>query len=608
MTFFFNLCVAVLGLTLPGYLLARLFRLEHSWATAFPLSALFIVEALIFFSITGIPIRFGSMSGALLLGVFGSLAARRICRPAHPVDSCRAESSELPPRLVAAVLIVAGAIIVIMAFRATLFPLRGLDTSFRWEGLARAMLQQQSIDFYPPVSAGDFAIYLYPDGIPPLVASVYWWIYAALGAPLSQATSISVVLQLVATMALAFYAARHAFGTQVACFTLLALACCPLFFNGFAIGQETGFTSLAVAGQLCFAAAAVRRPRLSTVIVAALFAALGSLARDYGPALALTGFLMLAWSPATRRYLPTFVLVAVLLSAPWYLRNWALTGNPFFSHKLPGGFEVNAIHAAIMDYYRKAFAFGQLDREHWLSLARQLFTGGALAICVGIPYALVRWRDSTPLLLTATVVTLLWIYSVGQTAGGVLYSTRVLTPAAVPLSIAVGTAFSRLYQTISAQRAIVRQLAIAGAILLSVYSLASALIYPYPSRFFSTAITSTPTGSIQQAMVDRLEASDLPPTGILTDLPFVAETMKRSSRFRPVMYWSPEVAFVLDRHLEPNEIQRRLISMNVRLVLIDAISPNNPFLARYDFFRKRTNWRPLLEIENEAAVFYFEPQ
>lgn len=607
MTFFFNLCIVILGLTLPGYLLARLLRLEHSWAAAFPLSALFIVESIIFFSIAGIPIRFGTMGGALLLSVFGCLAVKNAKYPEFPDDSRPEEGPGLPPGLIATILIVTGAVVIIMAFRTTLFPLGGLDTSFRWEGLARAILQRESLDFYPPVSAADYGIYLYPDGIPPLVASVYWWIYATLGTPLPQATVVSVALQFVATMSLAFYAARHAFGTQVAFFTLLALACCPLFFNGFAIGQETGFTSLAVAGQLCFAAATIRRPRLSTVIVAALFAALGSLARDYGPALALTGFLMLAWSPGTRRYLPTFALVAVLFSVPWYLRTWYLTGNPFFSHALPGGFEVNAIHSAIMDYYRESFAFARLDRARWFSLIRQLFTGAGLAFCVGIPYLLVRWRESAPLLLSAMIVTLLWIFSVGQTAGGILYSTRVLTPAAVPLSIGAALAFSRFYQKISARRAVCR-IAIAGTILLAVYSLASALVYPYTSRFFNTAVTSTPTGSPQQAMVDGLEASNLPPTGILTDLPFVAETMKRSSRFRPVMYWSPEVAFVLDRNLEPNEIQRRLISMNVRLVLIDAISPNNPFLARYDFFRERTNWRPLLEIENEAAVFYYEPQ
>lgn len=608
MIFFFNLCAVILGMTLPGYLLARLFRVEHAWAVAFPLSALFMVETIIFFSITDIPIRFSTTSGALLLCAFCCLIISSARRPAHQEGSFCAKNSVLPPRLVAIILISAIAIIVTLAFRTTQFPLRGLDTSFRWEGLARAMLQQQSLDFYPPVSAGDFSIYLYPDGIPPLVATVYWWIYVTLGIHLPQATSISVVLQLTTTMALTFYAAEHLFGKQTAWFSLLAVSTCPLLFNGFAIGQETGFTALAIAGQLCFVSAAVRNPRVSAVIVAALFAALGSLARDYGPALALTGFVMLAWYPATRRYLPVFTLIAVLFSAPWYLRSWAMTGNPFFSHRIPGGFDVNAIHVAIMDYYKESFSFAQLNPERWLSLIRQLFTGGALMICVGLPYALLRWRNSMPVLVTVMVVTLLWIFSVGQTAGGVIYSTRVLTPAAVALSISVGSAFSCIYNSSIARRKIGRCLAIAGIIILSGYSLVSAVVYPFPSQFFNTATTSTPINSIQQALIDKLEASTLPSTGVLTDLPFIAETMIRSSRFRPVMYWSPEVEFVLDPHLETSEIKKRLQMMNISLVIVDAKSPNNRFLTRYKFFTERSSWTPLFEIQDEAAIFYLEPQ
>ena len=122
-----------------------------------------------------------------------------------------------------------------------------------------------------------------------------------------------------------------------------------MLINGFAIGQETGYTALAVAGQFCFTLAAVRTPRISSVMAAALFASLGALARDYGPALAASGFLVLAWDSRTRRFLPAFTVSVLILSAPWYLRNWVLAGNPLYPHEIPGGFRINAVYVAIQN-------------------------------------------------------------------------------------------------------------------------------------------------------------------------------------------------------------------------------------------------------------------
>jgi len=601
-----KLCVIILGLTCPGYLLARCFRLEHSWAAAFPLSALILVETVILFSLTGIPIQFVTVSGVLLL----CMAICQILKNRHSTEveiPSENERAGLPLWLISSILLFAGTILTTVALRTTLFPLRGLDTIFRWEGLARAMLEQQSLDFYPPVSATDYAIYLFPDGIPPLVATVYWWIYATLGETIQQATSISITLQLAATMALLFYGARHSFGAKAAWFALLAACTSPLLISGFAIGQETGFTALSVAGQLCFAWAAVRRPKTSTVIVVALFAALGALARDYGPALALAGFAVLAWNPATRRYLGVFILTTILFSAPWYLRSWALTGNPFFSHQIPGGFDVNAIHVAIINFYQQVYSFAHFDRAQWFNLLKHILTGGFLVISVSIPYGLFRWRHSTPLLVTTLLVTLLWIFSVAQTAGGPLYSTRVLTPALITLAVVTGAAFGQIYESKVAERKLVLSMLIAGLFLLSGYALTSTALYPADSPYGFSAITGTPVGSVQQLMVDKLEATDFPNSGVLTDLPFFAGVLQQSSRFRPVVLWSPEVDFIFDQQLEPNEIQKRLLANNIRLIFIDDQSTTNRFLMKYRFFRESADWKFLLDSPNEAAFFYFDP-
>jgi hypothetical protein len=600
----FKLCAVVVGLLLPGIMLARTLRVEHPWVIAFPLSALFLVETIILFSLTGISVRLSTMSGALVVWVLlCQIISRR--RSSDPIRPRTDEDSNPPAYLITAIFVFSCSLLMAMLLRTTLFPLRGPDTSFRWEGLALAMLQQQTLDFYPPVSAGDYAIYLYPDGIPPLVASVYWWIYVVIGLPMKQATSISVVLQLAATMALTFYGTRHAFGSRAAWYALLVIGTSPLLIAGFAIGQETGFTALSVAGQLCFAWLAVRDPKRSTVIVAALFAALGALTRDYGPALALAGGSVLLWHRDTRRFLPTFILTITLLATPWYLRSWVLTGNPFFSHRIPG-FNVNTVHAAIMDHYQKVYAFATFSSESWLLLTKQLVTGGLLAIGIGLPYALVRWRELTPLMITALLVTLLWLYSVGQTAGGVIYSTRVLTPVVLVMCIAAGVALSRLDGPRRSGE--VCGFLVNGTrillILLCCYTFASMAIYPSRSEYFFTVPVGAASGSFQQVVVDNLEATNLSATGVLMDMTFLAEIMKRTSRFQPVMHWNPEVEFIFDQNLDTKEIHRRLVENNIKMILVDYKSPNNQFLSQFKFFRESSGWKLLFKMENEFAVYH----
>lgn len=600
----FKLCVILMGLVLPGIMLARTLRVEFPWAVAFPLSALFLVETTILFSLSGIPIRLSTMSVALVVWILLCQIISR-CRISDSISSSSVSDSPSPSYMGLSILVFSCSLLIAMLLRTTLFPLCGLDTSFRWEGLAVAMLQQQSLDFYPPVSAGDHAIYLFTDGIPPLVASVYWWIYAVIGIPLQQATSISVVLQLLATMALTFYGVRQAFGREAAWWALLAIGTSPLLMAGFAIGQETGFTALSVAGQLCFSWSAVRTQKRSAVIVAALFAALGALTRDYGPALALAGASVLLWNRGTRHLLPTFIFMVSLLAVPWYFRNWLLTGNFLFSHRI-FGFNVNVVHAAIMDHYKELYSFATFTPEHWHMLFKQLVTGGGLAIWVGLPYSLVRWRELVPLVVTALLITLLWVCSVGQTAGGVVYSTRVLTPVMLVMGITAGVALSRLWVT--TKSGAVWEGLVSGTkffvLLLCCYSIASLANYPSRSQYLFTVPTGTESGSFQKIVVDHLENTNLPATGVLTDMTFLAESMKRTSRFKPVMHWNPEVQFVFDQDLETEEVHRRLVEKNIKLILVDYKSPNNQFLSKFKFFRESSGWKLLFKMENEFAVYY----
>jgi hypothetical protein len=604
-----RLLVAALGLTVPGYLSARALNLQKSWVAAFPLSALLLVQSVILFSVTGVAITFGTVAAALagwtLLACL-LISKRQAVPPATPAAS---EDDELPRWLRGGCLGVTLLVILALMLRTTLFPLSGYDTFWRWDALARDMLSEKSLWFYPPISAKDFSIYFLPDGIPPLVSTVYWWLYAALGEPLVQVTAVAVVMQLVSALALAYHGARQAFGAPAAYCSLLVFATSTLLINGFAIGQETGYTALSVAGQLCFAGAATRRPRVSLVVAAALFASLGALARDYGPALATTGFLVLAWDRQTRRYLPTFAAITILISAPWYLRNWALTGSPLYPRAMPGGVPINAVFTAIMTYYQEIFGLAHFDSAQWFSLLGELLVGAPLALLIGVPYGIVTWRQTAPLMLSVLLVAFLWLVSIGQTSGGVVYSMRVLTPAFVALSLPAGQGLGRLLTGVPANGNRLRKTVLALGVLCAAYAIISVASHPFPAPDFFSAIRSRSNGQPDfckdsQELANRLNATDFPTTGVLIDSGYLARILQRDTRFRPVLIWSPEVQFVFDAALDPREIRRRLRQKDIRLVALQAGSIHQEFLARFPFYSQDgRNWLPLLIIPESAAVY-----
>lgn len=602
------LMVAGSGLLLPGYLAARALGLQRCWLVAFPLSALVLAVLVIAMALVGMPLRFGSMAASLLGFSVLCLVLTKVWRQ-PPILIAEAEGTFSTPRWVWRFCLgTASVIVLLVAFRATLFPLSGFDTYFRWEGLARAMLQQHSLEFYPPVTAHDFAIYVFPDGIPPLVATVYWWLYAAFGRPLPGVTALPVALQLASSLVLIYYATLHLFGRSAAWYALLAAVTSTLFINGIAIGQETGFTALSVAGQLCFAGIAVRNPQARLVVTAALFAGLGALAREYGPALALAGFSILAWYPQTRRYLLLFLAIAMACAAPWYLRNWALTGNPFYAHALPGGFQVNTVYASMLDFYKEYRSVSRFGADQWLQLPKLLCIGAPLPVLVGLPFAMRRWRTTAPLLMTVSLVLLLWLISVGQTAGGVVYSLRVLTPAFVALSICAGGGCAVLADALFRSHTAVRFFLATVMFLCAGYAAVSAAAHPFPARSVGLAFASRGSDPpefcvVQPLLARNLQETQLPSTGVLTDDMYLATILQRTTRFRPVMIWSPEVSFVFDPQLSTDEIQRRLLGRDVRLVAIENDSPNTLFLMRYPFFQEYQRWHLMFSISDRAAMF-----
>jgi len=594
-----KIIIAMLGLLLPGYAVARLLRLQYSGFAAFPFSALIICQSITAVAICGGRITFPVIATALasITALCGLTVMLRKNAEVPPIfagyGSDISSVAWLKPALVFAVLL-----LIATAFRTALYPLGGFDTFIRWNALAKEMIQYGSLSFYPPVTAADFSIYTMPDGFPPLVASVYWWIYAATGSTLPHLTALSVTLQLASLLGLAWCAAETAFGTRAASFTLLTLIAAPLLIRAVEIGQESGFLAIAVAGQLCFALAATRKPSPAPVYATALFAALGALAREYGPALALPGFLILFSHPETRSLAWRYVLLVVIAAAPWYIRNWLITGSPFYPFMLPGAHNENRLLGVLLNYYGDIFGIDRFGVTEWLEIVYELALGGSVALLAGLSSLAVKGRRLYPYTLSLLLITLLWLWSIGKTSGGVIYSMRVLAPAVIILALVAGKTLADI-----PGRGWMRFIPW-FLIPASLWGVLSALSFPQtvmqlPVSLYSTKGEAPEFCEANKSFANRIENLDIPATGILTDSPYFAVILKRETRFRPVVIWSSEVSAIITPEKSFAETSGQLLDKGITMVALNRSSIHNNLLFSTPFYRDGVNeWQVLCQLDD----------
>ncbi len=602
--------LAILGLFLPGYLVAGGGRSLLAGAAAFPLSALLITASVVMLALAGLPIRFGNALAVVvtltLLGYFLSRRAANSGPSAVAVAPETTTATWFPTIIVCAL---TGLLLTGVLVRTALYPLSGYDTVFRWEALARVILVDQGLAHYPPLSAADFEHYTYPDGIPPLTAAVYWWLYAAWGEPCPRLTSLPIMLQIASCLALVFYAARAAWGNFAGLLATLTLASSTLFISAVAIGQETGYTALGVAGQLACAMAAWRRPEARLVVLAGLFAALGALAREYGLALMLCGGIAIAIDRCTRRYLALFCAVALGVAAPWYLRNWVRTGNPLYSLDTPFGFPVNVVHSALIASYRDQFGLATISPAGWILLALQLFFGALAPIGLGILGVASAGRRGNSCAAAALLGISLWLWSIPFTAGGFEYSLRVLSPTWAALAIVAGAARLSIpgnTKSYGVRGAVFSLLALACA----VATVACWSLPVGPTQLFAAALSTRnfPDDdlAVQLQSIKAVEDAGLRPAGVLTDDCYVAAALQRHGKFFPVMVWSPRVEYVFNPQVPPAEVRRRLREDNIMYVAVHQ--SNLPYLCRFPFYAEDTkNWRVIPSTMNLHVVFFLPP-
>ncbi len=563
---------SLIALLAPGTLLALRWRLPQPLLAGFVVSAVALFALVLALQVAGSPLaaeplRLAWGGFTLGAGVFwwlGRMQTRSpFERPRFPWAGNRLLLLPLVPMLI------------VVAYRACAQPLHGVDTIFRWNYLAEQMLARGTLDFYPPVTAADYEIYAWPDGIAPLVSTLYFWLYAIAGEARPALTAPLVVFQFVLVVLAVFALARKFFSERAGLLATALVAATPLIGWASGMGQETGLTAIALVALLLYLPRTRGEETTASLVVAALAASLGALAREYGLVLPLVGLGLCVARKLSPRACMMFAMVAAVGIAPWYARNGMLTGNPLFGLATGGLFPGNPVHAWINASFQLEHGWAHLPPE-----ALRLILTNCLAALIGGGAGAVLWHRKTPsLVVAAALFVALWAVALGYTAAGFMYALRVLNPALAIGAVLGGAALARWLPE--------RRLGVA-AVALTLVAIDAALrtltlpanVYRIPPGEWLAA------GHALQDYHERPIYRELARVaGSERILALGPNALLARQGARAVPLWSPEVRFVFDDALPPAEIARRLRAAGIGHVLLTTGRVNERFLAHSAFFR-----------------------
>ncbi|MBI1373726.1 MAG: hypothetical protein GC159_13450 [Phycisphaera sp.] len=447
MAFLTCLIGAVLGYVAPGWLLCRRWRTGATLPVAMIVSTVLLVQAAFYLQLLGAPLTRWTVGGVLILlcGVAALIGSRM---GAATTDATPEPTvAPAPQRWTLAQGAVLTALIVQLGWlcvRIFVMPLLGGDTLFRWEFLGKLVFQHHNFSFYPPITDADYAIYFFTDSIPPLVQLSYFWTYASCGDYWPHATAVFVGLQVLCLGWLAYGATKLHTGSRMAGLTAAALlGSSQLLIASIATGQETCVTALSMLGVYYVliwgehgaapntpeapsdtAATATRRHQ--AILLAGFAAAAGALAREYGWVMLIIAIVVALMHGYTRRQVLALIAVTVALAAPWYLRTWAITGNPVYSIDVASLFPINPVHDQLVKAQHAQNPDVLEQAKACVTLAMQ--NAGLLALLGAAAVLLaVRVRRFRSLLVAMALIAVIWMLSVPYTYY-INYSLRVLSP------------------------------------------------------------------------------------------------------------------------------------------------------------------------------------
>jgi hypothetical protein len=480
----------------------------------------------------------------------------------------------------------------------------GYGNSFRWDYLARLILNHHTLACYPPVRMADFDLYSWCDGIPPLVPFLNFLIYAAAGSDAGGLISIRAVSEFVLLAALTFRFARDLWGEGAGWPSLAVLGSCTLLVWGLTIEQETGLTAISLVAMVFF----LQKPRsveeegLFSIFWAAVAAGVGAISREYGLYFVILGALLI-WFGGRGRNILRFLVPAMCIASPWYIRNWIKTGNPVYP-ALGRIFPTNSVHVEIMKDISNFMSFRTspipLSSAPWILLA----ISGAVWI-LGLA-GIIRLKFRTRGILSGILLIMaVWFWSIPLTAAGLTYSMRVLLPAIALGSVTAGWIVS---PAISIRTVF--------AVLLGLISLDSArrawllpddpFATPWPFSFDEWRIFRAQDMLLKQRNIWPVLVKAAAGGCIVVDSPqpFLA-IIAAGGHATPLT--SPRAAPAFDPTFSVEQAIQRLRALNVRFLTFSVSNPVvNKLVQRHSTFRELAqNYEPAANL-NGLLIFDLE--
>lgn len=580
----------LLGFFFPGFFIAKCLRHNLWWASAFTVSLLVLFHSIFWLGVFHVPITLWTVLPILLVVTAAAAWCQR--RFALPITASPATPKfPLQDRLL---LLGSGLVGVVLLVHSAIAPAMGGDTPFRWDFLATRILASGKFDFYPPLAPLDFRTYFFVDGIPPLVSFTHWWVYASAGQHLPSLTAIFVAAQFACTLGFTYGVSSAVFSRRAGVLAAAILATSPLYFRSVVLGQETGMTALAIAATLYFVVSSGLPNDAPAMVSAGLAAALCALSREYGWIAVIAGVIALLWRRQSLKHVILFGSVAVAAAGPWYVRNWILAGNPFYSLRF-AGFSVNLIHDRILQFYAASLGVQQWTLGSVTNVIYLLLLFATFQLLAGFPGGFPKFRRHGYLLIIALMLVAVWIQSAAYTSGGLEASTRVLTPALVVLSITAAALLESLTRRPRWNTAIVIAI-IAGQL----WTAAQGAVYPKntltlpPGQWAENAFPHIlPPAEFQ--IRDQLVKVLPPGSRVLSDSAYLHAALADVG-IEVVPVWSPEVRFLFTA--SPEEAESRLRALNIGSVVCYPKTLNMEFLTSTSRFYAALpeRWRALAQV------------
>lgn len=559
----------LLGLFLPGYFVAKYLRHSLWWASAFPFSLLILFHSVFWLGVFRVPINLLTVLPCLIAASAGAAWMGRTSAISSGTKGTL--RFDTPDRIL---ILSSGLIGVALLVRMAISPLVGFDTRFRWDFLAQKLWALGRFDFYPPLTAADFRTYFFVDGIPPLVSFTHWWLYASAGQYLPSLICIFVAAQFACTLAFTYGVASAVYSRRAGVVALAMLAACPLYLKSVVLGQETGLTALSIAALIYFVVTAPQPADYPAMVSAGLAAALCALSREYGWIALIVGGIALLWRRQPIRQVFVFAVVATAAAAPWYVRNWILAGNPFYSLRF-ANFAVNPVHDAILHYYNASLGVLHWTGANWASVFWFLLSLATFQVLAGIPGGIAIFRRHGYLMVAVLLLAAVWMLSSGYTSGGIETSIRVLSPVMVILSITGAGMLEPL-----ARRAQYRSGVVAALILFQLWTASFVVFYPHnpmTMRLSQWPLAAFRSVAEQPEFQIRDQLARILPAGfrVLSDNAYLHAALSEKG-IEVVPVWSPEVRFIFSSSAE--ESARRLSSLGIGSVAFYPQSLNTSYL------------------------------